>query len=260
MSVELNLDNIIAEEVRIREMVQAAYVDPTDRSAPIYDGIVDPAQYISSSPRILWILKEPYDDGDDYVGGGWSLTEDCFNKDTDRTSRKRTFQPSCYINHGIRTALHAWDDMPWLRNCEEMRNSLRKIAFINVSKLPGLKWSPWARIVNAYEKHRQIILYQIKAYAPNLIFACDPHVNLILKDLGLSETDWTWFGSAAAAQISPQQCLIWVGHPSQRACGRGTYVQDAIKAATSASNSMLSVEPECTLPAGSHSIGPYILP
>ena len=45
---------------------------------PIPDGIYDAEKYLSTTPRILWILKEPYDDfteeGKPY-GGGWSLYE-----------------------------------------------------------------------------------------------------------------------------------------------------------------------------------------
>jgi hypothetical protein len=228
----MELNQILDEEKRIHEMIKREYVDSTDDSAPIYDGVVNPAQYISSSPRILWILKEPYDSGDAYKGGDWSLTDDLLNKETDMMSRKRAFQPICYINYGIWTGVHAWDEMPWLRDCEEIRNGLRKIAFINVSKLPALKWSAWGRIVEAYQKHRGVILDQIRIYAPNVVFACDPHANLMLKDFGFSQPQWKWFGSAASIRISSEQRLVWIAHPSQRAVKRATYVNDAVKAAT----------------------------
>jgi hypothetical protein len=227
----MNLNNILDEEERILKTIEREYVDSTNESAPIYDGIVDPEQYVSSSPRVLWILKEPYDAGDARKGGGWSLTQ-LLKEETNRMSRGRAFQPICYINCGIWTGVHAWDEMPWLRDCEEMRHSLRKIAFINVSKLPGLKMSPWARIREAYHQHRDVILDQIRTYSPNIIFACDPHANLILKDLGFSESQWKWFASAASIQVSSEQRLVWVGHPSSRT-KRAPYVNDAINAATS---------------------------
>jgi hypothetical protein len=228
----MNLNNILNEEKRIRETIITEYVDPTDNSAPIFDGIVNPVQYIASSPRILWILKEAYDGGEKYGEGNFSLSHDCMNNKTDETSRIRVFQPICYIDYGIRTGIDDWDDMPWLRDCEEMRNGLKNIAYINISKLPGLKWSPWYRIAEAYQKHRGIILDQIKTYKPNIIFDCNPHVNLILKDLGFSESQWKRFGSAASIQISTEQRLVWVDHPSQRSVKRADYVNDAIKAAT----------------------------
>jgi hypothetical protein len=77
-----------------------------------------------------------------------------------------------------------------------------------------------------------VILDQIKTYAPNIIFACNPHANLILKDLGFAESQWKQFGSAASIKISTTQRLVWVAHPSQRSTKRADYVNDAIKAAT----------------------------
>lgn len=230
----MTLNHILDEEKRIKDLIDLEYADPTGKSLLIYDGIVNPEQYISSSPRILWILKEPYDNGvayGDSEDGGWSLTDDLLNKDTDRMSRQRAFQPICYINYGIWSGVHDWDEMPWLRDSEEIRNGLKKIAYINVSKLPGLKWSPSDRIIEAYQKHHGIILDQIRTYVPNIIFACNPHVNLILKNLGFSESQWQWFGSAASIRVSSEQRLVLVGHPSSRT-KRAPYVNDAIEAAT----------------------------
>ncbi len=222
------------EEKRLKEAVAQEYQDTSGGSEPIYDGVVNPELYVASAPRILWVLKEPYDNGESYGDsrdGGWSLTDDCMNKKTDETSRGRAFQPICYVNYGIWSGVHDWDEMPWLRNSDEIRSGLKKIAFINISKLPGLKYTPWNRIVEAYQRHRGIILDQIKTYAPNIIFACDPQANLIREDWGIPFTQWTWFGSAACVQISTEQRLVWVSHPSSRK-KRADYVNDAINAAT----------------------------
>lgn len=40
---------------------------------PIFDGICDAGKYLNSSPKIMWILKEAYDDIDENgnpIGGG----------------------------------------------------------------------------------------------------------------------------------------------------------------------------------------------
>lgn len=229
----MNLNSIIEEDKQIQERVAREYRGPTSKSELINDGIVCPERYLSSSPRILWILKEPYDNGtcyDNPEDGGWSLTYE-MNKETDKWSRLRAFQPICYINYGIWTGVHDWDEMPWLRDSEEIRNGLKKIAFINVSKEPGLKLSPDSRIIEAYQKYCGLILDQIKTYAPNIMFACSPHANLILQDFGFSATQWEKFGSASSVQITPEQRLVWVYHPSSRK-KRDVYVNDAIKAAT----------------------------
>jgi hypothetical protein len=229
--MSLRLDNLIESELRIRNSVVTCYKDPSGESDPITDGVVNPELYSTSSPRILWILKEPYCDGKKRKGGGWSLSG-LLNDDTDSMSRQRAYQPICYINYGISKNVHDWDAMPWLKDCDEMRMSLRKIAYINVSKLPGLTNSYNPTIAKAYQDNRTLILSQIDAYAPNIIFACAPHAQLILNDLGFEASQLKWFGSAASAQISSRQKLVIVMHPSSRT-NRRTYVNDAIKAAIS---------------------------
>lgn len=227
---------LITEENDIHREITESYINATNESWAITDGLVEPQQYAISRPRILWILKEPYDEGTERKGGGWSLTKDLLFERTDEMSRKRAFQPICYITHGIHSGVSDWDKMEWLRDSHDIRHSIRKIAFINVSKLPGLKTSSDALISIAYQKYRPTILRQIQVYAPDLIFACNPHVHIIAKDLGVTidADQWQSFGTAAAVMLPSGQRLVWVYHPSQRKRGvtRVSYVNNAIQAAT----------------------------
>ncbi|MEI8292027.1 MAG: hypothetical protein WCH99_21365 [Verrucomicrobiota bacterium] len=229
----MDLRQIIKEGERIKETIKREYVDPMGKSEPIYDGIANPELYLQSKQRILWILKEPYDNGEklgDAEDGDWSIAE-AMNNEPDKLSRWKVFRPICYINYGIWTGDDDWNYMPELNDCEEIRNGIKKIAYINISKLPALKTTLVGRIVEAYQKHRGLILDQIRTYAPNIIFTCNPHVNLILKDLGFPEPQWMQFGTAASIKISTEQRLVRVNHPSQRSLKRADYVNDAIKAA-----------------------------
>lgn len=229
----MNLNYILNEEKRIEDAIKREYVDPLGKSKPIFDGIVNPELYLQSKQRILWVLKEPYDNGEKYSDakdGAWSIAK-AMNEQVDEVSRWKVFQPICYINYGIWTGDDDWNYMPELRDSEEIRNGIRRIAYINISKLPGLKFTPPERIIEAYKKHRGLILDQIKTYAPDIIFACNPHVKMILEDLGSKESQWKRFGLSWSAQISTKQRLVWVDHPSQRSYKRADYVNDAIKAA-----------------------------
>ncbi len=40
------------------------------------------------------------------------------------------------INFGIRNNLN-WDDMDWIENDPKMAEELKKMAYINISKMPG---------------------------------------------------------------------------------------------------------------------------
>lgn len=229
-----SLVDLLSEAERLRKLIRYTYVDPTGASTAITDGMVDPVLYACTSPRMLWLLKEPYDGGDARTGGGWCLCKDLLLGKTDVMARKPAFQPICYITHGVLSRQHDWEAMQWLRDSEEIRHSLKKIAFINVSKLPGLKTSASSEIVAAYRKYRAVILSQIYAYAPDIIFACAPHVHPVAQDLGLDSRPWREIGTAAVRIGKQGQRLVWVYHPSQRKKGitRLRYVNDAIAAAT----------------------------
>jgi len=229
----MNSNDLIEQEERIQNTIRNKYVKLDLKSKPIYDGVVNPEQYVSSCPRILWVLKEAYDGGMEYNRpdeGGWSLAG-LLNDEPHRMSRGRAFQPICYVDYGIRNKIYDWNSasMPYLRDCEQMRLGIRNIAFINVSKMPGLRSSPLGRIEEAYGENRSIILDQIKTYLPHVIFACSPHADLLLKDLAPGQK-WQEFGSASAVMISPVTRFVRVRHPSQRG-KRGVYVNDAIRVA-----------------------------
>lgn len=84
------MESITAEQLRIgQETIENAIWHlaeekklTTDKIAPITDGIADFEAYLASSPRVAWILKEPYDEVRDgtIAGGGWSIPRDCFMK------------------------------------------------------------------------------------------------------------------------------------------------------------------------------------
>ncbi len=51
--------------------------------APITDGVADVAAYLDG-PKVMWILKEPYDDVDSQgtsCGGGWDISSAFRNAD-----------------------------------------------------------------------------------------------------------------------------------------------------------------------------------
>ena len=83
---------------------------------PIPDGIYDAEKYLSTTPRILWILKEPYDDfteeGKPY-GGGWPLYAAYDNYDA---WKNPTWQPMIYISYGI-IKLCSWINVIYMKRC-----------------------------------------------------------------------------------------------------------------------------------------------
>ncbi len=78
----------VAEQSVLPAQIQARAkelgYDPA-KVEPIYDGVVDAEAYLASKSKVMWILKEPYDDFDAEgmpAGGGWTMFKDFGEGDT----------------------------------------------------------------------------------------------------------------------------------------------------------------------------------
>ena len=84
-SKKLSSEDIRKGQEKIKEEIYARAKElgiSTDDLWPLPDGVFNIEGYCQSSPRIMWILKQPYDDmkeGKPY-GGGWDVYG-AFNKD-----------------------------------------------------------------------------------------------------------------------------------------------------------------------------------
>ena len=91
---------------------------------PIYDGVSDVEGYLESKPKIMWILKEPYDDkapDGSPQGGGWYLTEH-FKKD-DVWKDLDLWKLIIQANYAIRTN-KTWDELDYIQNNPDMQKEL----------------------------------------------------------------------------------------------------------------------------------------
>lgn len=136
---------------------------------PIYDGVSDIQGYLSSSPKIMWILKEPYNEftaSGNPKGGAWSFTDHFKNQDVwqDEDMWKLMIQ----INFAIRNNLK-WKELDFIADNPKMAEELKKTAYINLSKMPGPTVSPDEHLWECYNNWKEIILEQIKLYSPNII-------------------------------------------------------------------------------------------
>lgn len=129
---------------------------------PIYDGVADIEKYLSSSPKIMWILKEPYDEA---TRGGWYLP-DVLKED--KWKSRSMWQLMIQIDFGIRNNKN-WIDMDWIKDNPEMAEELKKMAYINISKMPGGKTSGVGHLWECYKLWKDILFEQIELYKPDVI-------------------------------------------------------------------------------------------
>ena len=135
--------------------------------SPIYDGVGDIKAYLNAPIKIMWLLKESYDqDKSGNKGSGdWSIYE-AFNTET--AWSYLTFQRIAYTLYGF---LHSeyYENIPAVKNNREMVRLLNEIAYINISKMPGETRSNDSSISRYYTIWKELINKQIEVYNPDVI-------------------------------------------------------------------------------------------
>ena len=137
---------------------------------PITDGVCDFEGYLKSQPKIMWILKEP--NGQRPNGkledGGWSIVEESFRDDIEGTAKQPTWQVIIYVMYGYQNGL-MYDDMESIQENIDMAKVIQRIAYLNVSKMPGYNKSEKNNIEHCYSQWKPILDRQIETYNPDVI-------------------------------------------------------------------------------------------
>lgn len=203
---------------------------------PITDGIYSPEEYLKSVPRVMWVLKEPYDkidESENPYGEGWSIPKDCY--DEDDAWKNRTWQPMIYSMYGLYNKL-TWEEMDLISDNRNMTNILKQIAYINISKIPALTNSSQYPIEYYYQTWRHILLKQIKLYKPNVIIFGST-IDYFWKDLiGKAEKAIKQYIKDGIYYLNAYKkddiLLLDTYHPTARLAGfnRGDYVNIVINA------------------------------
>ena len=138
----------------------------------IPDGVADCKEYLNlKSPKVAWVLKEPYDDfqedGKTPKGGGWLLYEG-FYGDSKEWTKIITWQRIIYTMYGLRNGLH-YQDMDYIRDNLKMADVMGSTVILNLSKMPAGTTSNYTFAQN-YEKYwAHVLEEQIDLYNPDVV-------------------------------------------------------------------------------------------
>src|ERR1700733_7592250 len=96
---------------------------------PITDGVIDIDRYLSSSPKMLWILKEPWDDvKDGKTSGGWSVTQLVEDKiDDGQIGNKGLYARMANVTYSVFNDYAGWKDIDWVTDDPMVGETLRSI-------------------------------------------------------------------------------------------------------------------------------------
>jgi hypothetical protein len=222
---------------KIDNLIKTTINSSNSETFPILDGIIDINKYFNCKFKILWILKEPYDEFDENgepCGGGWR-TADAINPKTtikDFTGGRPTFEPMIYTIWGILNEFNLWENMDSVEDDPTMIDALKSIAYINVKKLPGHTTSPESIIENAYSSSKEILLKQITDYNPDIIIGGST-LHHFFNDLGFKREEMVKHESLNYI-IKENKIYIDAYHPAQRTNSTGVtkqqYCNDIINA------------------------------
>jgi len=167
----MDFTNFEIEQNKIEKLIAKL---ETDEKSPICDGPVDPLIYCQDNGlKILWLLKEAYDnDGDG--AGGWSLAKLLgdplvYEKFLKSSKSKNTWYPVIYSSFGILNNFIKYDDMEFIDKDQSMVSILRKIAFININKLAGKSTSNDIDLERIFSQNKEILKMQIELYNPDIV-------------------------------------------------------------------------------------------
>lgn len=209
----MNVEEIRKAQDEINNEIIERSKNPKYDKGYILDGIANIDGYVNSSPRIAWILKEAWDKGE----GEWDLISQVISSKTkDTISATPSFKRVAYTSWGLHTDSN-WDDIPWINQDENVADAIKKVAWLNISKIAGDSKSPDYRISAAYEDWNDILSKQLKAFDPQIIILGNTHkwVEKMLKierfpgEADLKEN------SAWAYKNPDNKLIIWAFHPSK---------------------------------------------
>ena len=218
----------------IEKSIWENYIDENGKADPIIDGIIDVDEYLNTAPKILWILKEPHDEVEDGLpsGGGWNFSNDFLAKDDyyKKLNRsKATWNKIVYTSFGILDGFKKFSQMDKLEDNPSMYSVVKKIAVINVKKLPGFTETPSFSIIkNSYDKHKEILHQQIELYNPDIIIGGST-LHLFFDYLKISKDDL--LHDEANYAIKNSKLYITAYHPAQREISQEKYVNEIVNIA-----------------------------
>ena len=221
---------LLAAQAAIHAQIQNHAIglgyDPA-KVEPIYDGLVDAEAYLASKPKVMWILKEPYDDFDAEgmpAGGGWTMFKDFGEGDTlaKAVNRNAALRNVTYASHAILNGSGTYAELPWITDKpQEYEKAIRSIAYCNIGKMPGETSTSDAHLADLYRDWKDILFKQIDLYAPDVIIVCGTAtLQCMNQDIGLDLSKpmrtVTRGGAVVDVHHWRGRRIVWAPHPAAR--------------------------------------------
>ena len=219
---------LLAAQAALHAQIQTHAIDlgyDPAKVEPIYDGVVDAAGYLAAKPKVLWILKEPYDDFDENGnpwGGGWTMFQDVAPGKTlaQSVNANAALRNVAYASAAMLNGVDSYSKLPWITDKPLMyETALRRVAYCNLGKMPGRTTTPTGRLQKICEEWKGILFRQIDLYDPEVIIVCGTDTLQALNGdfgLDLSKPRDTAKRGKAIVDVHAWRGkrLLWAPHPA----------------------------------------------
>lgn len=209
----------------IRELTKQAGANHPEGWQPIYDGPLSPKDYYNAPLKVMWLLKEPYDNEE--KKGGWSFEEyfDSLYEWGVCGGSRPTWRPITYITNAIFNSIEKWNDIEDVH--EGMMTDMAKIAFVNLNKHPakGRARSPYPNVLEGYRNFKQVLFRQIEVMNPSIII-CGNTYSFIHDDLN---AEYKGMVGSTGYRLWGNRIIIDSYHPAAT-YGEEKYVDEILEA------------------------------
>ena len=186
---------------------------------------MDAEAYLASKPRIMWILKEPYDDFDakgNPQGGGWTMFKDFGEGDTlaNALNRNAALRNVTYASYAIQSGAASYSVLPWITDKPQAyEKAVRSIAYANIGKMPGQSKTPTDHLQKICQEWKDILFRQIELYDPEVLIVCGTDTLQALNadfGLDLSKPSKTFTRGKAVVDVHNWRGkrIVWAPHPA----------------------------------------------
>lgn len=194
---------------------------------PITDGVFDAKTYFSADPKILWVMKEPYDVQKDPTkgNGGWHISmvyrKGHFGKAV------KTWYPIIYVSNGILHGFQKKADMKQIAHDAGLTKIIESIAYINLQKLPSLTGAKTNNSVikASFKKNDTMLKKQFDILNPDIIIGANT-LNIIKENFDLNEVFVA--KKSCTSYIMNKKLFIDAKHPAQLKYSQEVYINDIL--------------------------------
>ena len=181
-SSQYNVSQIISQKKYLDDKMYEMGLErrnyPEQELYPLTDGVADINEFLKRKYKLMFVLKEGYDDFDDYgypLGGGWMITAGDKNGDYPQKV-SLTWRRIMQIAYGIFYEQKDFSKVPTIpssfKGTDLYGRIIKSVIYINTNKMPAYKNSSDPDVRESFYFWKGIIKEQINLYNPDIIIFC----------------------------------------------------------------------------------------